>query len=50
VFGKVFEARAKDGARVYFRKTPGVVEVVGKSTKANQAQVISILRKLYGGK
>ena len=48
LFNGVFEARARNGARVYFRHSPGNIEIVGKSTKANQSQVISILRGLYG--
>jgi hypothetical protein len=47
LFRGVFEARARNGARVYFRHTPGNIEIVGKSTKANQGQVISILESLY---
>lgn len=48
VFGNVFEARARDGARVYFQNIDGNITIVGKSTKANQPRVISILRELYG--
>jgi putative component of toxin-antitoxin plasmid stabilization module len=49
LFNGVFEARARDGARVYFRNGPdGVIEVLAKSTKANQQTVINILEKLYG--
>ena len=47
LFREVFEARARNGARLYFRKTPGMVEILGKSTKANQNQVISILKEMY---
>jgi hypothetical protein len=48
VFGNIFEARTRDGARVYFRKLPGEIQVLGKSTKANQSRVISILQSMYG--
>jgi RHS repeat-associated protein len=48
VFGDVFEARARDGARVYFRRSGNTITVVGKSTKANQGRVISILKDIYG--
>ncbi len=51
VFGNVMEARAKDGARVYFRTgRDGSVEILAKSTKANQEQVINRLREMYGRK
>jgi hypothetical protein len=65
VFGDVFEARSRDGARLYFRTYEQtitkiengvnkqvknkVLEIVGKSDKHNQPQVISELQKLYGG-
>jgi hypothetical protein len=51
VFGNVLEARARDGARVYFRmaQVAGDAEILAKSTKANQGAVIGILRRLYGG-
>ena len=49
VFGNVLEARARDGARVYFRPLPnGDAEILAKSSKANQDAVISILQRLYG--
>ena len=47
IFGRVHEARARNGARVYFRSSPGRIEIVGKSTKDNQEAVIRILRDLY---
>lgn len=48
LFGDVFEARARDGARVYFRNAgENTLEVVGKSTKDNQDQVIKLLKDLY---
>jgi hypothetical protein len=50
VFGNVLEARARDGARVYFRiLTNGDAEILAKSTKANQVAVIAMLQSLYGG-
>jgi hypothetical protein len=49
LFNGVFEARARDGARVYFRNgSDGTIEILAKSTKANQQTVISILERLYG--
>jgi len=50
VFGNVLEARARDGARVYFRiLANGDAEILAKSSKANQEAVIKILQRLYGG-
>ena len=50
LFNGVMEARAKDGARVYFRNAAdGTIEILGKSDKANQPQVIKILQEMYGG-
>jgi hypothetical protein len=47
VFGNVFEARARDGARVYFRNIENGVEILGKSAKDNQAKVINRLKEIY---
>ena len=47
VFGNIFEARAADGARVYFRQSRDGVEILAKSNKANQDKVINRLRQLY---
>jgi len=50
VFGKVLEAKARDGARVYFRILGnGDAEILAKSSKANQDAVIKILQQLFGG-
>jgi hypothetical protein len=44
-FNGVFEARARDGARVYFRNMRNdASEILAKSTKHTQDQVIRILR------
>ncbi len=46
----ISEARARDGARVYFRQLQdGTIEILGKSTKDNQAKVIDEVLKLFGG-
>tara|TARA_R110002096_G_scaffold314716_1_gene508935 strand:+ start:347 stop:934 length:588 start_codon:yes stop_codon:yes gene_type:complete len=46
----ISEARARDGARVYFRKgADGGVEILGKSHKGNQGAVIKEVLKVYGG-
>jgi putative component of toxin-antitoxin plasmid stabilization module len=48
LFNGIFEARARDGARVYFRNTgERTIEILGKSTKATQDQVISVLETMY---
>src|SRR5262249_16770567 len=44
----ILEARARDGARVYFRDLDGVVEILGKSTKANQSAVIQEVVRVFG--
>lgn len=47
-FNGIFEARARDGARVYFRNAGNnVIEVLAKSTKHTQEQAIKILQQLY---
>ena len=48
-FGGVFEARSRGGARVYFRHGADSIEILAKSSKANQGRVISRLEDLYGG-
>ena len=49
--GGISEARAADGARVYFRVTgDGTIEILGKSIKANQGTVVGeILNFLVKG-
>jgi putative component of toxin-antitoxin plasmid stabilization module len=44
----IYEARGRDGARVYFKEENGVIEVLAKSNKANQQSVIDELYNLYG--
>jgi hypothetical protein len=44
----ILEARTRNGARVYFRYSGDGVEILGKSTKANQTRVISLLVDIYG--
>jgi hypothetical protein len=49
VLGNIFEARARDGARVYFRMgADGVIEILAKSSKKNQSRVINLLMEIYG--
>lgn len=47
LFGGIIEARAQSGARLYFRYRDNVIEILAKSTKHDQGEVISILRGLY---
>lgn len=46
----ISEARARNGARVYFRELhDGTIEILGKSNKANQGVVIKEILELFGG-
>ncbi|GAC43743.1 hypothetical protein PPOP_3143 [Paenibacillus popilliae ATCC 14706] len=47
-FGRVHEARTSSGARLYFQNTRGGFDIVAKSTKDNQKEVIKELRRMYG--
>ena len=42
------EARARDGARVYFRTSDTGIEILGKSNKANQEAVIREVQRNFG--
>jgi hypothetical protein len=50
LFKDIKEARARGGARVYFRKRNGKIQILAKSNKnpKDQKAVIKILRKKYG--
>ena len=48
LFNGIIEARSANGGRVYFRNIRGTIEILAKSTKANQDKVISTLQRLYG--
>ena len=50
LFKGVKEARARSGARIYFREKNGKIEILAKSNKSpkDQNDVIRILRKKYG--
>ncbi len=48
LFNGIIEARGANGGRVYFRNVGGNIEILAKSSKANQARVIEELRKVYG--
>ena len=46
----ISEARARDGARLYFRTgADGSIEILGKSSKANQQSVIDEVLRHFGG-
>jgi len=48
LFSNVYYARARDGARVFFRQSAdGAIEILGKASKANEAKVIKRLEELY---
>jgi RHS repeat-associated protein len=40
-------ARARDGARVFFRQAGNQIEILAKASKANESQVINYLKSLY---
>ncbi|GGR93078.1 hypothetical protein GCM10010269_35140 [Streptomyces humidus] len=48
LFGNVRYARSAHGARLFYRKTGDTIEVLGKSDKKNEDDVIARLKKLYG--
>lgn len=48
LFDGIQEARGRNGGRIYFRMTDKGPEILGKSSKENQEQVIELLRKHYG--
>ncbi|MEW1689323.1 polymorphic toxin-type HINT domain-containing protein [Streptomyces sp. NPDC091263] len=41
-------ARSRNGARLFFRNTESGVQIVGKSSKANEDAVIARLKRIYG--
>ena len=43
----ISEARSREGARVYFRVIQGEIQILGKSSKANQAKVIKEILKTF---
>jgi RHS repeat-associated protein len=47
LFGNISYARARDGARVFFRKVGDQIEILAKASKANEQAVIDRLKKLY---
>jgi hypothetical protein len=47
LFGNVFYARARDGARVFFRQVGDTIEILAKASKNNEDRVIARLREKY---
>jgi hypothetical protein len=47
LFKDIYYARARDGARVFFRQVGNTVEVVAKASKHNEQQVINALKSIY---
>lgn len=47
LFGNISYARARDGARVFFRQAGETVDIVAKAVKKNEARVIAKLKELY---
>ena len=45
--GGISYARARDGARVFFRQAGNEIDIVAKASKANEARVINYLKSLY---
>lgn len=48
LFGNINYLRGRDGARVFYRIINGSMEILAKSSKANEQEVINILKGLYG--
>lgn len=47
LFKGISYLRGKNGARIFYRIKDGVMEILGKSSKANEQKVINILKRLY---
>jgi RHS repeat-associated protein len=47
LFGNISYARARDGARVFFRKAGNTIEILAKASKQNEDEVIRRLEDLY---
>jgi hypothetical protein len=45
--GDIRYARARDGARVFFRLVGDTIEILAKASKQNEPEVIRALEKLY---
>lgn len=47
LFKVVSYLRGRNGARVFYRNVNETIEILGKSSKANEQKVIDILNKIY---
>ena len=47
LFGDVFYARSRDGARVFFRQGEDGIEILAKASKQNESRVINMLEGIY---
>ncbi|MGB7069310.1 MAG: hypothetical protein WBD22_07430 [Pyrinomonadaceae bacterium] len=48
LFGEISYARARDGARVFFREVGDGIEILAKASKKNEDEVIRMLKNTYG--
>ena len=48
LFKDICYLRGREGARVFYRIKDGIMEILGKASKANEQQVINIIKKLFG--
>ena len=49
LFKDICYLRGRNGGRVFYRMTNGIMEILEKANKGNEQNVINILKKLYGG-
>jgi hypothetical protein len=47
IFGNISYLRGRGGERVFYRMRNGTMEILAKSSKANEQTVINVLKKLY---
>lgn len=48
--GDIYYLRGRNGARVFYRITDGVMDILGKATKSNEQTVINLVLRVFGGK
>ena len=48
LFNGIYELRGRNGGRAYYRINDGAFEILGKSSKNNQDEVINIINRMYG--
>jgi hypothetical protein len=49
LFKDICYLRGRNGGRVFYRIKNGGIEILAKSNKGNEQNVINILKNLYGG-